>query len=61
MLTLPTELSSLIVAFQPVFSKSVWKNAQDLLVRAILAPGKQGLSHPSNGFFYELIEDLQFA
>jgi len=41
MLTLPAELSKLIVAFQPVFSKSVWKNAQDLLVGAILAPGKR--------------------
>ena len=41
MLALPAELSSFIVVFQPVSSKSVWKNAQDLLVGAILAPGKR--------------------
>lgn len=39
--TLPAELLPLIVAFQPLFSKSVWKNAQDLLIGAILAPGKR--------------------
>jgi hypothetical protein len=44
MLTLPAELSKLTIAFQPLFSKSVWKNAQDLLVGAILAPGKRSVT-----------------
>jgi len=35
--TLPAELSPLIVNFQPLFAKSVWNNAQTLLVGAILA------------------------
>jgi hypothetical protein len=39
--TLPAELLPLIVEFQPLFSKSVWKNAQTLLVGAILAIGKR--------------------
>ena len=39
--TLPAELLPLIVEFQPLFSKSVWKNAQILLVGAILAIGKR--------------------
>jgi hypothetical protein len=39
--TLPAELLPLIVEFQPLFSKSVWKNAQTLLVGAILALGKR--------------------
>jgi hypothetical protein len=38
---LPAELLPLIVEFQPLFSKSVWKNAQTLLVGAILALGKR--------------------
>jgi hypothetical protein len=37
MTTLPAELLPLIVKFQPLFAKSVWKNAQTLLVGAILA------------------------
>ena len=41
MLTLPSELTSLIVAFAPVFSKPVWQHVQVLLVGAILAPGKR--------------------
>lgn len=54
MLTLPSELTSLIVAFAPLFSKPVWQYMQVLLVGAILAPGKRtvtaalrvcGLSH----------------
>ena len=54
MLTLPSELTSLIVSFAPLFSKPVWQHAQVLLVGAILAPGKRtvtsalrvmGLSH----------------
>ncbi len=39
--TLPVELLKLIVEFQPFFSKSVWNNAQALLVGAILAIGKR--------------------
>src|SRR5262245_4897047 len=39
--TLPAELLPLIVEFQPLFSKSVWNNAQTLLVGAILAIGKR--------------------
>jgi len=54
MLTLPSELTNLIVAFAPLFSKSVWQHVQVLLVGVILAPGKRtvtsalrvmGLSH----------------
>lgn len=54
MLTLPSELTSLIVAFAPLFSKPVWQHVQVLLVGTILAPGKRtvtsalrvmGLSH----------------
>ncbi len=41
MLTLPSELTSLIVAFAPLFSKPVWQHVQVLLVGAILAPGKR--------------------
>jgi hypothetical protein len=41
MLTLPFELTSLIVNFAPLFSKPVWQHAQVLLVGAILAPGKR--------------------
>ena len=41
MLTLPFELTSLIVNFAPLFSKPVWRHAQVLLVGAILAPGKR--------------------
>lgn len=40
-MTLPAELMPLIVEFQPLFSKSVWKNAQTLLAGAILAIGKR--------------------
>lgn len=39
--TLPAELLPLILEFQPLFSKSVWKNAQALLVGALLAIGKR--------------------
>lgn len=41
MLTLPSELTSLIVAFAPLFSKPVWRHVQVLLIGAILAPGKR--------------------
>ena len=39
--TLPAELLPLIVEFQPLFSKSVWKTAHTLLIGAILAIGKR--------------------
>ena len=39
--TLPAALLPLIVEFQPLFSKSVWRNAQTLLVGAILTIGKR--------------------
>ena len=39
--TLPAELLPFIVEFQSLFSKSVWKSAQTLLVGAILAIGKR--------------------
>src|SRR5262249_20428202 len=41
MQTLPVELLPFIIEFQPFFSKSVWENAQVLLVGAILAVGKR--------------------
>ena len=41
MLTLPFELTTLIVAFAPLFSKTVFKHLQVLIGGAILAPGKR--------------------
>ena len=41
MLTLPFELTTLIVAFAPLFSKPVFKHLQALIAGAILAPGKR--------------------
>jgi hypothetical protein len=41
MLTLPAELSPLIVEFAPLFSNPVWERANILLVGAILAVGKR--------------------
>jgi DDE superfamily endonuclease len=41
MLTLPLELANLIVAFAPLFSKSIFEHAQVLLVGALLSPGKR--------------------
>src|SRR5882672_2644753 len=41
MQTLPVESLPFIVEFQPLFSKSVWENAQVLLTGAILATGKR--------------------
>ena len=41
MLTLPFELTTLIVAFAPLFSKPVFKHLQVLIGGAILAPGKR--------------------
>jgi DDE superfamily endonuclease len=41
MLTLPTELMNVIVAFAPLFSKPVWEHVKVLVAGAILAPGKR--------------------
>ena len=41
MLTVPSEFTSLIMVFAPLFSCRVWRHAQVLLVGAILAPGKR--------------------
>jgi hypothetical protein len=41
MLTIPSELTNLIVTFAPLFSKSVWIHAQVLIVGAILAPASR--------------------
>jgi hypothetical protein len=41
MLTLPLELTNLIVAFAPLFSKPVFQHAQVLLVGALLSPAKR--------------------
>src|SRR5947209_4853149 len=41
MLTLPSELTNLIVGFAPLFSKPVWRHAQVLLVGALLTPAKR--------------------
>lgn len=40
MQTLPAELLSLIVIFQPLFTKPVWEHAKVLLLGALLARGK---------------------
>ena len=45
--TLPAELLPFIVEFQPLFSKSVWENAQTLLCGAILTIGKRTVSLPA--------------
>lgn len=41
MQTLPAELLSLIVAFQPLFTNPTWQHAQILLLGALLARGKR--------------------
>jgi hypothetical protein len=41
MLTLPSDYVALIARFAPVFSARVWRQAQVLLIGAILAPGKR--------------------
>jgi len=41
MLTLPTELMTVIVSFAPLFSKAVFEHVKVLLAAAILAPGKR--------------------
>jgi hypothetical protein len=64
MLTLPAELSPLIVEFAPLFSKPVWAHATILLVGAILAPGTRtvtacvrvmGLSHEQRFVTYHRV------
>jgi hypothetical protein len=41
MLTLPIEFMSVIVTFQPLFSRPIWRQVQVLIAGAILAPGKR--------------------
>ena len=41
MRTLPSEFTSIIVAFDPLFFNDVWRCAHILLIGAILAPGKR--------------------
>ena len=44
MRTLPTTMIRLLMPFAPLLSKSVWRNAQVLLMGAILAPGRRTVS-----------------
>lgn len=44
MLTLPPEFSIFVVAFEPLFSKSIWPQAQVLFISAILATGKRTMT-----------------
>ena len=64
MLNLPSEFTSIIVAFAPLFFNGVWSRAQILLIGAILAPGKRtvtsalrvmGLSDERNFQFYHRV------
>ena len=41
MLTLPSQFTSIIAPFAPLFFNGVWRCAQILLIGAILAPGKR--------------------
>ena len=41
MSTLPPEFAIFVVAFEPLFSKSIWPQAQVLFIGAILATGKR--------------------
>lgn len=41
MLTMPSELMNLIVAFAPLFSKRIWAHAQVLIEGALLCPAKR--------------------
>jgi hypothetical protein len=41
MRTLPAEMLSLIVVFEPLFSKSVWETAKILILGSLLTPGKR--------------------
>src|SRR5919106_3501507 len=44
MRTLPTTMIRLLMPFAPLLSKSVWQNAQVLLMGAILTPGRRTVS-----------------
>ena len=44
MRTLPTPMIRLLAPFAPLFSKSVWQNAQVLLMGAFPQPRVEGLS-----------------
>ncbi len=44
MLTIPSELAPIILAFQPLMLNRTWQHAVTLLVGAILAPGKRTVS-----------------
>jgi hypothetical protein len=44
MFTFPTEITTVIAPFAPLFSEAVWYYAQILLIGAILAPGKRTVS-----------------
>jgi hypothetical protein len=44
MLNLPSEIMPVIGVFAPVFSERVWDWVQDLIMGAILAPGKRTVS-----------------
>jgi len=44
MFTFPTEITTVIAPFAPLFSEAVWYYAQTLLIGAILAPGKRTVS-----------------
>src|SRR3954463_15294288 len=47
--TLPAELAFIILAFRPLFDQRVWSSAQDLLIGAILAPGKRPVTRALRG------------
>ena len=42
--TLPPKMVQVLAPFAPLFSKRLWRNAQVLLVGAILAPGRRTVS-----------------
>jgi hypothetical protein len=44
MFTFPSEITTVIAPFAPLFSEAVWYYAQILLIGAILAPGKRTVS-----------------
>ena len=44
MFTFPTEITTVIAPFGPLFSEAVWYYAQILLIGSILAPGKRTVS-----------------
>ena len=41
---MPPEIMNLMVAFAPVFQRRTWGKVQDMLIGAILAPGKRTVS-----------------